>query len=386
MGKETCWLMKIPFNKPYLTGEEIKLIGEALSDRYLVGDGRFTKSCHKWLESKLNVSKALLTPSCTDAIEMAALMLGIKPGDEIIMPSFTFVSTANPFVLRGAVPVFVDIRKDTLNIDETKIEAAITKKTRAIVVVHYAGIACEMDSINALAKKYQIPVVEDAAHGILAKYDGHYLGSIGDLGTLSFHGTKNIVCGEGGAILINDNELKEKAEIIWEKGTNRSNFFRGLVDKYTWVEVGSSYLPSEITAAFLLAQLNKAEEINQKRLGIWNEYHRGLSDLEDREFLSRPGLAEKCEHNAHLYYLILPDLKSRTSFIKYMREKGIGTAFHYVPLHNSPAGIKFGRSSGDLSLTQNLSDRQVRIPLWPELSAGDVAKILEEIHLFCRGI
>ena len=376
--------MNIPFNRPFLTGNEVPYITKALEERHLVGNGSFTKECHKWLESHLRIHKALLTPSCTAALEMTALLLDIKPGDEIIMPSFTFVSTANPFVLRGAVPVFVDIRSDTLNIDEKKIEQAITKKTRAIVVVHYAGIACEMKEILKISKRHNLFLIEDAAHGILARYDDQYLGSFGQVSTLSFHGTKNIVSGEGGAILINDPELLEKAEVVWEKGTDRSRFFRGLVDKYTWVEMGSSFLVSEVTAAFLLAQLENGEFINTARLKIWNKYHEAFKSLEDSGFLSRPFVPSECEHNAHLYYIILPTLEVRTHFIQTMKEKGIGTVFHYIPLHNSPAGLKFGRASGNLKATEDLADRQVRLPLWPDLTDYQIQMVIDEVTSFCK--
>jgi dTDP-4-amino-4,6-dideoxygalactose transaminase len=376
--------MNIPFNKPYLSGLESEYISKALSERHLIGNGSFTRACHKWLETNLKVPKALLTPSCTDALEMAALLLNLKPGDEVIMPSFTFVSTANAVVLRGATPVFVDIRPDTLNIDEKKIEQAITKKTRAIFVVHYAGISCHMNEILKIADQNKIFVVEDAAHGILARYHNRYLGAIGHISSLSFHGTKNIVCGEGGAALINDPELSEQAEIIWEKGTNRSKFFRGLVDKYTWVEVGSSYLPSEVTAAFLLAQLEKGTAINARRLEIWNKYHEAFKSLEESGVIGRPFVPPDCDHNAHLYYLILPSLEVRTRFIQAMKEKGIGTVFHYVPLHNSPAGLKFGRTSGKLSFTEDLADRQVRLPLWPDLTEEQIQYVIHEVRSFCK--
>lgn len=365
----------IPFNKPYMTGREIENIQKAHANGHLSGDGAFTRECHKKLESLTGCSKALLTHSCTAALEMAALLINLMPGDEVIMPSFTFVSTANAFVLRGAVPVFVDIRPDTLNIDETLIEAAITPRTRAICVVHYAGVSCEMDSIMAIARKHGLKVIEDAAQGIYSSYKGRPLGSIGDLGCLSFHETKNIISGEGGALLINDPLLIERAEIIREKGTNRSRFFRGQVDKYTWVDKGSSYLPSELTAAFLSAQLDDGEEITRRRLHIWNHYHEWANLHEMRGQLQRPSVPAECQHNAHMYYLLLQDLESRSQFIESMKKAGIGCVFHYIPLHSAPAGISMGRANGSLEQTNSLSERLVRLPLWVELE--------KDQHLVC---
>lgn len=356
--------MKITFNKPFLTGKELDYISQAHTEGRLSGDGVFTDKCHDWLTKEAGCEKALLTHSCTGALEMAAMLANIGPGDEVIMPSYTFVSTANAFVLRGAVPVFVDIRPDTLNLDETKIEEAITDRTRAIVPVHYAGVACEMDTIMEIAGKHELRVIEDAAQGIQSSYKGRPLGSIGDLATLSFHETKNIISGEGGALLINSPELNERAEIIREKGTNRSLFFRGQVDKYTWVDFGSSYLPSELIAAFLWAQMEEAENITKRRLDIWSTYHSAFAGLEQQGFLRRPVIPPDCEHNAHMYYVILPNLKARTTFIKKMAEQGISTVFHYVPLHDSPMGRNVGRASGKLQVTENLSDRIVRLPLW----------------------
>lgn len=356
--------MKIPFNKPHMTGKELFYIAQAHSNSMLAGDGPFTKKCHVWLEDRTRCRKALLTHSCTGALEMAALLIDVQPGDEVIMPSYTFVSTANAFVLRGAVPVFVDIRPDTLNIDENLIEAAITPRTKAIVPVHYAGVACEMDAIMQIARRYQLFVVEDAAQSVMAKHGSRALGSIGHLGCLSFHETKNIISGEGGALLVNDAKFAHRAEIIREKGTNRSQFFRGQVDKYTWCDLGSSYLPGELTAAFLLAQMEVAEEITRRRLAIWNDYHRAFAVLEAEGMARRPVVPEGCTHNAHMYYLLLPHLEARTAFIESMRQKGISTVFHYVPLHRSPAGLRFGRAIGDLPVTLEAADRLVRLPLW----------------------
>lgn len=356
--------MKIPFNKPYLTGRELSNIAHAHEQGHLSGDGIFTKKCHAWLEKEIGCKKALLTHSCTGALEMAAMLANVGPGDEVIMPSYTFVSTANAFVLRGAKPVFVDIRSDTLNLDETKIEAAITSKTRVIVPVHYAGVACEMDTIMEIANRHKLIVIEDAAQGIESSYKGRALGSIGHMATLSFHETKNIISGEGGALLINTSDLCERAEIIREKGTNRSQFFRGKVDKYTWVDFGSSYLPSELVAAFLWAQMEESKNITRRRLDIWNEYHAAFEHLDDQRKIRRPVVPSQCAHNAHMYYLLLPDLVSRTAFIRKLAENDIGAVFHYVPLHSSPMGIKVGRVDSELLCTEELSERLVRLPLW----------------------
>lgn len=356
--------MNIPFNKPYMTGKELWYISQAHAMGHLAGDGSFTKKCHAWLENRTGAHKALLTHSCTGALEMAAILAAIQPGDEVIMPSYTFVSTASAFVLRGAVPVFVDIRPDTLNLDESKIEAAITDKTRAIVPVHYAGVACEMDTIMAIARKHSLLVIEDAAQGVMSNYKGRPLGSIGHMGALSFHETKNVISGEGGALLINDPELAQRGEVIREKGTNRSQFFRGQVDKYTWVDVGSSFLPGELIAAFLSAQLEEADAITNRRLGIWNVYHHRLEPLEKKGAARRPVIPTHSAHNAHMYYLLLPDLSARTEFIRRLKEAGIHTVFHYVPLHSSPAGQRFGRVHGDMTVTNDVADRLVRLPLW----------------------
>ena len=353
----------IPFNKPYMTGNELRYIGEAYANTQLSGDGLFTKRCHALLEQRIGCQKALLTHSCTAALEMAALLLDLQPGDEVIMPSFTFVSTANAFVVRGAVPVFVDIRPDTLNIDENLIEAAITPRTKAICVVHYAGVGCEMDVIMDIAERHGLWVIEDAAQGILSEYKGRPLGSIGHLAALSFHETKNIICGEGGALLMNDPRFVERAEIIREKGTNRSRFFRGQVDKYTWIDGGSSYLPSEILAAFLYAQLEMADSITKQRIALWDRYHSWFDGMAIKDVLA-PQIPDSCVHNAHIYYLLLPDLEHRTQFIASMKEREVQTVFHYLSLHSSPAGQHYGRPSGELKVTDAISDRLVRMPLW----------------------
>jgi dTDP-4-amino-4,6-dideoxygalactose transaminase len=357
----------IPFNKPYLTGKELHYISEAHARGQLAGDGYFTKKCNAWLEEKTGCHKALLTHSCTAALEMAAILADIQPGDEVIMPSYTFVSTANAFVLRGGVPVFVDIREDTLNIDERLIEAAITPRTKAIVPVHYAGVACEMDRIMAIARNHNLLVIEDAAQGVMATYKGRPLGSIGDLGCYSFHETKNIISGEGGALLINNPAFADRAEIIREKGTNRSQFFRGQVDKYTWVDIGSSYLPGELIAAFLWAQMEEAEQITSKRLTIWNIYHRLFADLETSALLRRPVVPTDASHNAHMYYLLLSDENRRSEFIRAMAGDEVNCVFHYVPLHSSPFGRLIRSTSKcpcSLLLTESVSYRLVRLPLW----------------------
>jgi dTDP-4-amino-4,6-dideoxygalactose transaminase len=356
--------MNIPFNKPYMTGKELWYISQAHTNGHLAGDGAFTKKCNAWLEQQTGCRKAMLTHSCTAALEMAAILADIQPGDEVIMPSFTFVSTANAFVLRGGVPVFVDIRPDTLNLDETRIEEAITPRTKAIAPVHYAGVGCEMDVIMAIARKHNLVVIEDAAQGIMSTYRARPLGSIGHLGTLSFHETKNVISGEGGAILVNDPRLIERAEVIREKGTNRSHFFRGQVDKYTWIDIGSSFLPGEIIAAFLWAQLEEADLLTRRRMNIWNAYHGALEDLENRKLLRRPVHTTGCEQNAHMYYILLPSLAKRTAVIEHLGKFGVQAVFHYVPLHDSPAGRKYGRVVGDLSATSDLSERLLRLPFW----------------------
>lgn len=359
--------MKIPFNRPFMTGKELWYVAQAHAAGQLSGDGPFTRKCNAWLEKRTGSLKALLTHSCTGALEMAAILAEIQPGDEVIMPSYTFVSTANAFVLRGGVPVFVDIRRDTLNMDETKVEAAITHRTKAIVPVHYAGVGCEMDAILAVAQRHNLLVIEDAAQGVAATYKGRPLGSLGHLAALSFHETKNITSGEGGALLVNDPRLVERAEIIREKGTNRTQFFRGQVDKYTWVDIGSSYLPGELIAAFLWAQMEEADVITRRRLSIWAAYHEAFCGLESAGKVRRPVVTPTCTHNAHMYYLLLPDLTTRTLFIDHMKQQGVGCVFHYVPLGDSPAGRKFGRNHEPLTVTRDVADRLVRLPLWLDM-------------------
>lgn len=373
--------MNVPFNKPFMTGKELWYISQAHANGHLAGDGAFTKRCSRWLEERTGARKALLTHSCTAALEMAAILANLGEGDEVIMPSFTFVSTANAFVLRGAVPVFVDIRADTLNIDEKLIEAAITPRTRAIVPVHYAGVACEMDVIMDIARRHHLIVIEDAAQGIMSTYKGRPLGSIGHMACLSFHETKNIISGEGGALLLNDPDLINRAEVIREKGTNRSQFFRGQVDKYTWCDLGSSYLPGELIAAFLWAQMEAADEITAARLAIWNQYHSAFASTEQSQQLRRPVIPNDCVHNAHMYYVLLKDLKQRSAFIDALKARGISSVFHYVPLHNAPAGLKYGRTNQPLPLTIDLSERLVRLPLWVGLSdqIGDVIDSIKAV-------
>ena len=372
-----------PFNRPYRTGREFVYIAEAYANGVLAGDGAFTKKCHAQLEQLIGCHRALLTHSCTAALEMSALLAGIGPGDEVIMPSYTFTSTANAFVLRGGVPVFVDIRPDTLNLDETLIERAITPRTRAIVPVHYAGVSCAMEPILALAKRHGLMVIEDAAQGYGSTWRGRPLGSLGELGCLSFHETKNVISGEGGALLINDAALADRAEVIREKGTNRSAFFRGQVDKYTWVDVGSSYLPGELIAAFLWAQLQQGEDITRRRLGIWNHYHAGLAGLEQRGWIRRPIVPDDCRHNAHMYYVLLPSLAARTQVILLMREAGVSPVFHYVPLHSAPAGLRFGRTATPMTHTDALSQRLLRLPLWIGV---DRDRVLEVFHDACAAV
>ncbi len=374
-------MINIPFNKPYMTGRELWYIAQAHAKGHLSGDGNFTQNCHGWLEKNTCALKALLTHSCTAALEMAAILSEIQPGDEVIMPSYTFVSTANAFVLRGGVPVFVDIRPDTLNIDETKIEEAITSHTKAIVPVHYAGVACEMDTIIDIAQRHDLLVIEDAAQGIMSTYKGKPLGSIGNMGTYSFHETKNIISGEGGALLVNDPRFVQRSEVIREKGTNRGQFFRGEVDKYTWVDVGSSYLPGEVIAAFLWAQMEEAQEITQKRLAVWQHYHESLAHLESDGCLSRPVVPDHCTHNAHMYYILLESGRKRTDLIARLRRRGVNPVFHYVPLHSSPAGEKYGRMSGELMHTNDLSARLLRLPMWvgiTEEEQNNIVTILED--------
>jgi len=364
----------IPFNKPYLTGKELEYISEAHTRGQLAGDGYFTKKCNAWLEELTGCHKALLTHSCTAALEMAAILADIQAGDEVIMPSYTFVSTANAFVLRGGVPVFVDIREDTLNIDERLIEAAITPRTKAIVPVHYAGVACEMDTIMAIARNHNLLVIEDAAQGVMATYRGRPLGSIGDLGCYSFHETKNIISGEGGALLINNPTFADRAEIIREKGTNRSKFVRGYVDKYSWVDIGSSYLPGEIIAAFLWAQMEDADFITSNRIAIWDSYQQAFENLELTGQARLPFVPSYCEQNAHMFYLLTRDIQERNTIIDVMKDRGIGCVFHYVPLHNSQFGISRMDSSLELKVTQKVSESIIRLPLWIGVNNQVVAK------------
>ena len=378
--------MKIPFNKPFTIGAELENIAAAVRDGQLAGDGRFTRQCHRWLEQNLGAKRALLTHSCTAALEMAAILCDLKPGDEVIMPSFTFVSTANAFALRGATPVFVDIRPDTLNLDERLAARAVTPRTRAIVPVHYAGVACEMDAILALARQHGLLVVEDAAQGILAEYKGRKLGAIGHLGCLSFHETKNVISGEGGALLVNDEKLAARAEIIREKGTNRAQFFRGEVDKYSWVDIGSSYLPSELVGAFLWAQLEQARAINARRMGHCAAYRKGLEPLAHSGAIALPqpepaGVAG----NGHMFYVLLPDLATRTRLIAHLKARGIHSVFHYVPLHSSPAGRRFGRAAGPMTVTDGVSDRLLRLPLYYGLTEAEAAGVVAAIAEFFGG-
>lgn len=370
----------IPFNKPYMTGKELYYIAEAHFNGVLAGDGSFTKRCNAWLEQRTGAKRVLLTHSCTAALEMAAILADIQPGDEVIMPSYTFVSTANAFVLRGGIPVFVDIRPDTLNIDEARIEAAITPRTKAIVPVHYAGVACEMDVIMDIAQRHNLLVIEDAAQGIMSTYKGRPLGSIGHMGAYSFHETKNVISGEGGALLVNDDRFAERAEIIREKGTNRSQFFRGQVDKYTWVDVGSSYLPGEVIAAFLWAQMEEADGITQMRLDIWHQYHAAMSSLETAGKVRRPIVPEHCRHNAHMYYVLLDSLATRTRVIEELKKLGVNSVFHYVPLHLAPAGKQYSRAHGAMDQTEKLSDQLLRLPLWVGMDcAGSITSKLESL-------
>ena len=376
--------MKINFNIPPVVGNEEVYIRDAIKLRKICGDGTYTKLCDKWLEEKSGAKKVLLTTSCTHALEMAALLIDVKAGDEVIMPSFTFVSTADAFILRGATAVFVDIRPDTMNIDESLIEAAITKRTKAIAPVHYAGVSCEMDVIMDIARRHGLKVVEDAAQGILSTYKGKPLGTIGDYGCYSFHETKNLSMGEGGAILLNDESSIEQAEIIREKGTNRSKFFRGEIDKYTWVAAGSSYLPSELNAAYLYAQLQKAEEINNDRMQSWNLYYEMLKPLKDRGAIELPTVPQHCKHNAHMFYLKTDNLNVRTRLLEYLKANGIGAVFHYVPLHSSPAGIKYGRFVGEDKYTTRESERLVRLPMYYGLSKEQVEFVCEKINAFYK--
>lgn len=374
----------ISFNVPPYTGKELDYISEAVASHKICGDGQFTKKCSAWLEDKTGSSRVLLTTSCTHATEMAAMLSNIQPGDEVIMPSYTFVSTADAFVLRGAKAVFVDIRPETMNIDERLIEDAITEKTKAIVPVHYAGVACKMDKIMEIAKKHNLLVIEDAAQGVMSTYQGKALGSIGDFGCYSFHETKNYSMGEGGALLIKNEEEVEQAEIIREKGTNRSKFFRGQIDKYTWVDAGSSYLPSELNAAYLYAQLELADKINNNRLASWNRYYEGLEKLMNEGLIELPVIPEDCTHNAHMFYIKNRDLDERTEFMSYMKEKGVGCVFHYIPLHSAPAGLKYGRFNGEDKYTTKESERLARLPLYYNLTEEDQEKVIDTIYKFYK--
>ena len=372
----------INFNEPPSVGVELDYVRKAVENKKLCGDGPFTKQCQKWIEERFGTQKALLTTSGTSALEMAALLCGLEPGDEVILPSYTFSSTATAFVLAGAKLVFVDVRSDTMNIDERKIEAAITPRTKVIVVVHYAGVACAMDEIMDIARRHGLLVVEDAAQGVMSAYKGTALGTIGDFGCFSFHETKNYSMGEGGALLIKSPEHNERAEILREKGTNRSRFLRGQVDKYTWVDYGSSYLPSDLNAAFLYGQLEHAEQINDDRLRTWNGYQEGLADLTDAGLLEIPFIPEMCAHNAHMFYVKLADLEQRTAFIAFLKERGVQSSFHYVPLHSAPAGLKYGRFDGVDECTTKESERLTRLPLYYGLTDEDRQTVIDSVHAF----
>ncbi len=374
----------INFNVPPYTGKELDYISRAVENQKICGDGEYTKKCNAWIEEKTGTAKCLLTTSCTHATELAALLADIKPGDEVIMPAYTFVSTADAFVLRGATPVFVDIRPDTMNIDETKIEDAITDKTRAIVPVHYAGVACEMDTIMEIAERHHLAVIEDAAQGIMSSYKGKALGTFGDFGCFSFHETKNYSMGEGGALLIRDGKNIEEAEILREKGTNRSKFYRGQIDKYTWVNYGSSYLPSDMNAAYLYAQLEMADEINDARMACWNRYYENLSPLAETGRIELPHVPEGCVHNAHMFYIKTADIEERSRLIAYLKENGIMAVFHYIPLHTAPAGLRFGRFHGEDRYTTKESERLLRLPMYYRLTLSDVNYICDKVKDFYK--
>jgi dTDP-4-amino-4,6-dideoxygalactose transaminase len=379
------YTIKIPFNKPFIVGNELYNIAQAVIKGHLAGDGYFTKQCHKWLEERLGCKKALLTHSCTAALEMTAILCDIKPGDEIILPSFTFVSTANAFVLRGGTPIFVDIRPDTLNIDEKKIEDAITRKTKVIVPMHYAGVPCAMDDIMNIAQKHNLFIIEDAAQALMSTYKNRFLGTIGNLGCLSFHETKNIISGEGGALLVNDQQFIKRSEIIREKGTDRARFFRGEVDKYSWVDIGSSYLPSELTGAFLYAQMEQAEQIIEKRRRMFAHYYALLRPLEDQGIIRLPYIDSNCAGNAHIFYIITKSLDERKRLIAHMKKSGVLAVFHYVPLHSSQAGLKFGRVSGTMDVTDNIGNCLLRLPLYYEINDDTVQFVSETITRFYKG-
>ncbi|MBV6402505.1 MAG: dTDP-4-amino-4,6-dideoxygalactose transaminase [Anaerolineales bacterium] len=374
--------MPIPFNRPTNVGNELEYIQQAIQSSHLAGDGNFTKKSHAILEQAMNVPKALLTTSCTHALEMSALLLDLKEGDEVIVPSFTFVSTINAFVLRGAKAVFADVRPDTLNLDESKLEALITPQTRAIVVVHYAGVGCEMDAIMEIANRHNIPVIEDNAHGLFGKYKGKDLGTFGVMATQSFHETKNLTSGEGGALLINDEKYFEDAEILREKGTNRSRFFRGQVDKYTWVNLGSSYLPSEILAAHLLAQLEKREEIQSARKRIWETYYKELADWAEENHVQMPFVPAHCEQTYHMFYMLFPTLEARTKAIAHLKERGIQAVFHYLPLHLSPMGEKYGGKAGDCPVTEQVSDQLIRLPFYTNMTEDEQKTVIAALKEF----
>lgn len=374
--------LKVDFNRPALVGREFEYMRQAIANGHISGDGPFTKKCHAFLERELGVQKALLTTSCTHALEMSAILLNIQPGDEVIVPDFTFVSTVNAFVLRGARPVFVDIRPDTLNLDETRLESALTSRTRAIVPVHYAGVGCEMDAIIEIAADHEIAVVEDNAHGLFGKYKGKYLGTFGSLAAQSFHETKNFSCGEGGALLINEPGLVERAEIVREKGTNRARFFRGQVDKYTWVDIGSSYLPSDILAAFLLAQFEQREKIQPHRRQVWELYHAGLTDWASAHDVQLPCVPEHCEQSYHMFYMLLPSLDLRQELIAYLRERGVYTVFHYLPLHLSEMGQAFGGKPGDCPVTERVSDQLIRLPFHNGITSDEQEQVIDLLHSF----
>lgn len=377
-------IVSVPFNHPSLVGSEFRYMQEALAKLHISGDGAFTKKCHSWLEQKLGVRRALLTTSCTHALEMSGLLLDLAPGDEVIVPSFTFPSTVNAFVLRGAVPVFTDIRPDTCNIDENQIEDLITPKTRAIVVVHYAGVGCEMDRIMDIAAEHGLMVIEDNAHGLFGRYRGQFLGTFGALATQSFHETKNITCGEGGALLINDESLAERAEIIRQKGTNRALFFRGQVDKYSWVDVGSSYLPSELLAGFLYAQLEEADRIQEQRKAVWQRYWNAFRPFLNGFGWGLPTIPEHCEQAYHMFYLLLPSLELRQALIAHLQSRDIIAAFHYIPLHSSAAGVKYGKPGANCPVTDDISARLVRLPFFATLVEEQQYRVVESIREFCK--
>ena len=374
--------MKVDFNRPVTVGKEFEYMRQAIDNAHISGDGAYTKKCHALLEQELGVAKALLTTSCTHALEMSAILLDIQPGDEVVIPDFTFVSSVNAFVLRGAKPIFLDVRPDTLNLDESKLEAVLTPRTKAIVPVHYAGVGCNMDSIMDVAKRHNIAVIEDNAHGLFGKYKGKYLGTFGSMASQSFHETKNFTCGEGGALLINDRELAERAEIIREKGTNRSRFFRGQVDKYTWVDIGSSYLPSDILAAFLFAQFEQREKIQLHRKQVWEMYYAGLKDWADEHGVRLPFIPENCEQTYHMFYMLMTNLDLRQKMIMHLRERGIISVFHYLPLHLSDMGQVFGGKAGDCPVTERVSDQLIRLPFYNALTSSDQEQVMDAIQEF----